>query len=84
VIWITEAEPECLQPAALGSDGRSLGRRRDKQKRERETRLSERVRSLSGDDLDAVSGEDQLAHLPQSIHMDYGKPSIDQNPTRLA
>ena len=53
------------------------------QKQERETRLSERVRSLSGDDLDAVSGEDQLAHLPQSIHMDYGKPSIDQNPTRL-
>jgi hypothetical protein len=25
-----------------------------------------------------------VAHLPQSIHIDYGKLSIDQNPTRLA
>ena len=46
--------------------------------------LSERVDLLSDDELDAVSGGDQVAHLPQSIHMDYGKLSIDQNPTRLA
>lgn len=46
---------------------------------------SERSRPLSDDDLDAVSGGDsQVAHLPQSIHMDYGALSIDENPTRLA
>jgi hypothetical protein len=54
------------------------------QNHECETKLPEGVYSLSADDLDAVSGGDEVAHLPQSIHMDYGKLSIDQNPTRLA
>jgi hypothetical protein len=49
------------------------------QNQERETKLN----SMSDDDLDAVSGGDQVAHLPQSIHMDYGSLRIDQNPTRL-
>lgn len=53
-----------------------------KQKRE----LSDQTDQLSNDDLDAVSGGDgnQVAHLPQSIHMDYEKLGIDENPTRLA
>jgi hypothetical protein len=38
---------------------------------------------LSDDELDVVSGGDQVAHLPQSIHMDYSKLSINENPTRL-
>jgi hypothetical protein len=33
--------------------------------------LSEGVDLLSDDELDAVSGGDQVAHLPQSIHMDW-------------
>jgi len=49
-----------------------------------ERELSEGVDLLSNDELDAVSGGDDVAHLPQSIHIDYGKLSIDQNPTRLA
>jgi hypothetical protein len=51
---------------------------------ERETRLSEGVNSLSDHDLDAVSGGDQVAHLPQSIHIDYTRLSIDEKPTTLA
>jgi hypothetical protein len=38
---------------------------------------------LSDDELNVVSGGDQVAHLPQSIHMDYSKLSINENPTRL-
>ena len=49
----------------------------------RECELSERI-DLSDQELDAVSGGDDVAHLPQSIHMDYGKLSINENPTRLA
>ena len=49
----------------------------------RETKLSEQLDSLADAELDAVSGGDQVAHLPQSIHMDYGKLGIDENPTRL-
>jgi hypothetical protein len=45
--------------------------------------FSERI-DLSDEELDAVSGGDDVAHLPQSIHMDYGKLSINENPTRLA
>jgi uncharacterized protein YajQ (UPF0234 family) len=81
VICITEIELKVLQTAAR-SDGRSLSRRFDMKNHERE--LSEGVDLLSDDELDAVSGGDQVAHLPQSIHIDYGKLSIDQNPTRLA
>ncbi len=37
------------------------------------------------EELEAVAGGDQqVAHLPQSIHVDYTRLSIDQNPTRLA
>jgi hypothetical protein len=57
-------------------------RRFDMQNHERE--LSEGVDLLSNDEFDGVSGGDDVAHLPQSIHIDYGKLSIDQNPTRLA
>jgi len=57
-------------------------RRFDMKNHERE--LSEGVDLLSDAELDAVSGGDEVAHLPQSIHIDYGKLSIDQNPTRLA
>lgn len=81
MICITEIELKVLQTAAR-SDGRSLSRRFDMKNHERE--LSEGVDLLSDDELDAVSGGDQVAHLPQSIHIDYGKLSIDQNPTRLA
>jgi hypothetical protein len=81
VICITEIELKVLQTAAR-SDGRSPSRRFDMKNHERE--LSEGVDLLSNDELDAVSGGDQVAHLPQSIHIDYGKLSIDQNPTRLA
>ena len=49
-----------------------------------ERELSEGVDLLSDDELDAVSGGDEVAHLPQSIHIDYGKLSIEQNPTRLS
>jgi hypothetical protein len=45
--------------------------------------FSQRI-DLSDEELDAVSGGDDVAHLPQSIHMDYGKLSINENPTRLA
>ena len=45
--------------------------------------FSQRI-DLSDKELDAVSGGDDVAHLPQSIHMDYGKLSINENPTRLA
>jgi hypothetical protein len=48
-----------------------------------EREFSERI-NLSDEELDAVSGGDDVAHLPQSIHMDYGKLSINENPTRLA
>jgi hypothetical protein len=48
-----------------------------------EREFSERI-DLSEEELDAVSGGDDVAHLPQSIHMDYGKLSINENPTRLA
>jgi hypothetical protein len=81
VICITEIELKVLQTAAR-SDGRSPSRRFDMKNHERE--LSEGVDLLSNDELDAVSGGDEVAHLPQSIHIDYGKLSIDQNPTRLA
>jgi len=43
---------------------------------------AEGVDLLPDDELVAVSGRDQVAHLPRSIHIDYGKLSIDQNPTR--
>jgi hypothetical protein len=46
--------------------------------------FSEGFDLLSHDELDAVSGGDEMAHLPQSIHMDYGKLNINENPTRLA
>jgi hypothetical protein len=46
-------------------------------------KLSEKV-DLSDEELDVVSGGDDVAHLPQSIHIDYGKLSINENPTRLA
>jgi hypothetical protein len=49
-----------------------------------ERELSERCDLLSHDELDAVSGGDEVAHLPQSIHMDYSRLSINENPTRLA
>ena len=49
-----------------------------------ERELSEGVDLLPDDELDTVSGGDQVAHLPESIHMDYGKLSINENPTRLA
>jgi hypothetical protein len=49
-----------------------------------ERELSERFDLLSHDELDAVSGGDEVAHLPQSIHMDYSRLSINENPTRLA
>ena len=81
MICITEIELKVLQTAAR-SDGRSPSRRFDMKNHERE--LSEGVDLLSNDELDAVSGGDEVAHLPQSIHIDYGKLSIDQNPTRLA
>ena len=81
MICITEIELKVLQTAAR-SDGRSPSRRFDMKNHERQ--LSERVDLLSDDELDAVSGGDEVAHLPQSIHIDYGKLSIDQNPTRLA
>lgn len=45
-----------------------------------EREFSERI-DLSLEELDAVSGGDDVA---QSIHMDYGKLSINENPTRLA
>ncbi|HVV43440.1 MAG TPA: hypothetical protein VHC94_20515 [Nitrobacter sp.] len=46
---------------------------------------SDGIRLLCDDDLDIVSGGDQqVAHLPQSIHMDYTRLGIDENPTRLA
>ena len=48
----------------------------------RETTLSEQVHLLSDIELDAVSGGDEVAHLPQSIHMDYARLGIDENPTR--
>jgi hypothetical protein len=35
-------------------------------------------------ELEAVSGGDEVAHLPQSIHMDYSRLSINENPTRYA
>jgi hypothetical protein len=46
-------------------------------------KLSEKV-DLSDEELDVVSGGDDVAHLPQSIHIYYGKLSINENPTRLA
>lgn len=46
--------------------------------------LPEVVTMLTVVELETVSGGDQVAHLPQSIHMDYGKLSINENPTRLA
>jgi hypothetical protein len=81
VICITENELKVLQIAAR-SDARSPSRRFDMKNHERE--LSEGVDLLPDDELDTVSGGDQVAHLPQSIHMDYGKLSINENPTRLA
>jgi len=37
------------------------------------------------EELEAVSGGDQqVAHLPQSIHMDYSRLGIAENPTRYA
>ncbi len=44
-----------------------------------ERELSERFDLLSHDELDAVSGGDEVAHLPQSIHMDYSRLSINEN-----
>jgi hypothetical protein len=83
VICITEIELKLLQPAGPGSDGRSRpNRRQDMQNQECELSVGSNL--LSDDELDAVSGGDEVAHLPQSIHIDYGKLSIDQNPTRLA
>ena len=38
---------------------------------------------LSDDELHAVSGGEEVAHLPQSIHIDYQRLKIDQNPTRI-
>jgi hypothetical protein len=46
--------------------------------------LSHGITPLSDGELDAVSGGDQVAHLPQSIHMDYSRLSINENPTRYA
>jgi hypothetical protein len=46
--------------------------------------LSEAADLLSDDELDAVIGGGEVAHLPQSIHIDYGKLSINENPTRIA
>jgi hypothetical protein len=37
---------------------------------------------LSLEELEAVAGGDQVAHLPQSIHME--RLSINENPTRYA
>jgi hypothetical protein len=51
------------------------------QNQERE--LSKGVELLSDEELNVVSGGDEVAHLPQSIHIDYGKLGIDQNPTRI-
>ncbi len=51
---------------------------------EKFTTVPEGAQVLSDEQLRLVSGGDQIVHLPQSIHMDYGKLSIDQNPTRLA
>ena len=50
---------------------------------ERETKLSDQVHSLSDVELDAVSGGDEVAHLSQRIHLDYGSLSINENPTRI-
>jgi hypothetical protein len=50
---------------------------------EHETVASEQVHALSHAELEAVSGGDEVAHLPQSIHMDYGKLGINENPTRI-
>lgn len=80
--WITDAVDTACNLSA-GCDDRFPYRRIDMQNHDSEH--SERSRPLSDDDLDAVSGGDsQVAHLPQSIHMDYGALSIDENPTRLA
>jgi hypothetical protein len=49
----------------------------------RESEISGQM-DLSDEELDSVSGGDDVAHLPQSIHMDYGKLSINENPTRIA
>jgi hypothetical protein len=46
--------------------------------------LSHEINLLSDAELEAVSGGDQVAHLPQSIHMDYSRLSINENPTRYA
>ena len=48
-----------------------------------ETAVSEQVYALSDAELDTVSGGDEVAHLPQSIHMDYTRLGINENPTRL-
>ena len=39
---------------------------------------------LSLEELEAVAGGNEVAHLPQSIHMDYSRLSINENPTRYA
>jgi hypothetical protein len=51
---------------------------------DRTPEFSQEIGHLSDHELEAVCGGDQVAHLPQSIHMDYGKLSINENPTRLA
>ena len=49
----------------------------------RECEPSKGIDLLSDDELNAVSGGEDVAHLPQRIHMDYGSLSINENPTRI-
>jgi hypothetical protein len=84
VIWITEIGSTCIQAQAIGSDGRSFNWSRDMQNQQRENKLADGIDSLADEDIELVSGGEQVAHLPQSIHMDYTRLTIDQNPTRYA
>ena len=54
------------------------------QNQKRESELLEKVDLLSDDEFHAVSGGEPVAHLPQSMHMDYSNPAtgITIFPTR--
>jgi hypothetical protein len=45
------------------------------QNQKRASELLKKAELLSDRELDTVSGGEPVAHLPQSIHMDYSNPA---------